>query len=313
MTPSPFQYETASPLCSPGRESFLIVETFEFVAQPARPSAQRTRILLKRPVKTFLLFISPLSRASDSRWHVIQRGIKAYVNAPKSGISLRQLILVRAIDDVEAQNARSTAKNDQEASQALKHNQSLRAELDLAKLARRFVYAIRGAGEVDGRDCWIVGYGPKAGTSAGSREEKVINALRGQLWIDKETFSILRCEGKTAEPVTVALIATVDPLEFSYESQRLSNGEVVPRSVDVAITMKAPFFLRTSATSLYTQQLSHATRQLNADSILRTFAPLATSFRSSAGLRLMHFRQLITMRHSIVRPGLSQRRLELMK
>ena len=141
-----------------------------------------------------------------------------------------------------APGARGTAKNDQEASQGLKHNQSIRAQLDLAKLAPRFVYAIQGAGEVGGRDCWIVGYRPKAGTSASSREEKVINALRGQLWIDKETFSILRCEGKTAEPVTVALIATVDPLEFSYESQRLSNGEVVPRSFDITITMKAPFF-----------------------------------------------------------------------
>jgi len=37
-------------------------------------------------------------------------------------------------------------------------------------------------------------------------------------------------------------------------------------------------FLRTSATSLYTQQLSYAARQLNGDSILRTFAPLLHPF-----------------------------------
>ena len=141
-----------------------------------------------------------------------------------------------------APEARGTANSHQEASHGLKDNQSLRAQLDLTKLAPRFVYGIRGAGKVEGRDCWVVEYRPKAGTSASSREEKIINALRGQLWIDKETFSILRCEGQTVEPVTVALIATVDPLEFSYESQRLSNGEVVPRSFDVAITIKAPFF-----------------------------------------------------------------------
>jgi len=40
----------------------------------------------------------------------------------------------------------------------------------------------------------------------------------------------------------VALIATVDPLEFSYQSQRLSNGEVVPQFFDVSVTVKAPFF-----------------------------------------------------------------------
>jgi hypothetical protein len=138
--------------------------------------------------------------------------------------------------------ASRTAKNREEASQGLKDNQSLRAQLDLTKLAPRFIYSIRGMAEVEGRDCWVVGYRPKAGTSANSREEKVINALRGQLWIDKETFSILRCDGKTVEPVTVALIATVDPLEFSYQSQRLSSGEVVPQSFDVAMTVKAPLF-----------------------------------------------------------------------
>ena len=134
------------------------------------------------------------------------------------------------------------AKNHDEASQGLKDNQSLQAQLDLTKLAPRFVYSIRGAAEVEGRDCWVVGYRPKTGTSANSREEKVINALRGRLWIDKETFSILRCDGKTVEPVTVALIATVDSLEFSYQSQRLPNGEVVPQSFEVAMTVKAPFF-----------------------------------------------------------------------
>src|SRR5215469_8511874 len=54
-----------------------------------------------------------------------------------------------------APGARATANNHQEASQRLKDNQSLRAQLDLAKLAPRFVYAIQGAGEFEGRDCWI--------------------------------------------------------------------------------------------------------------------------------------------------------------
>jgi hypothetical protein len=158
---------------------------------------------------------------------------------------------VRAIAEAKANieytadlksEASGATKNYEEASPGLKYNQSLRAQLDLAKLAPRFVYCIRGTAEVEGRDCWVVGYRPKPGASASSREEKVINALQGQLWIDKETFAILRCDGKTVEPVKVALIATVDSLEFSYQSQKLSNGEVVPQFFDVAMTLKAPFF-----------------------------------------------------------------------
>lgn len=139
-------------------------------------------------------------------------------------------------------DASRTTKTGEETSQRLKGDQSLRAQLDLAKLAPRFVYAIRGVAQVEGRNCWVVGYRPKTGISANSREEKVVNALRGQLWIDKETLSILRCDGKTIEPVNVALIMTVDPLEFSYQGQRLSNGEIVPQSFDVSVTVKAPFF-----------------------------------------------------------------------
>jgi hypothetical protein len=138
--------------------------------------------------------------------------------------------------------ASGATKNHEQALPGVKDNQSLRAQLDLSKLAPRFVYSIQGTGEVEGRGCWIVGYRPKPGTSAGSREEKVINALQGQLWIDKETSAILRCDGKTVEPVKMALIATVDSLEFSYRSQKLSNGEVVPQFFDVAMTLKAPFF-----------------------------------------------------------------------
>jgi hypothetical protein len=133
-------------------------------------------------------------------------------------------------------------KNHEEASQGLRDNQSLQAQLDLAKLAPRFVCSIRGTAEVEGRDCWVMGYRPREGIFASSREEKVLNALRGQFWIDKETFAILRCDGKIVEPVKVALIATVDSLEFSYQSQKLPSGEVVPRFFDIAMTLKAPFF-----------------------------------------------------------------------
>jgi hypothetical protein len=159
----------------------------------------------------------------------------------KSAQTVRSIAKARANVEYTA-NLRSeaggAAKNYEEASPDL----NLRAQLDLTKLAPRFVYSIRGATEVEGRDCWVLGYQPKPGASAISREEKVINALRGQLWIDKETFAILRCDGKTVEPIKVALIATVDSLEFSYESQKLPNGEVVPRFFDIAMTLKAPFF-----------------------------------------------------------------------
>jgi hypothetical protein len=80
-----------------------------------------------------------------------------------------------------------------------------------------------------------MGYRPNAGTSANSHEEKVINALQGQLWIDKETFAILRCDGKTVEPVTVALIATV---RF-FTSQGGTNPGSPMEIANIAMTVGA--------------------------------------------------------------------------
>ena len=159
-----------------------------------------------------------------------------------SAQTVRAIASAKANPQYTADLTPEAAQNHDEASPGLKGNQSLRTQLDLTALVSRFDYSIRGTAQVEGRDCWVVGYRPKTGTSASSREDKVINALRGKLWIDKETFAILRCDGKTDEPIRVALVATVDSLEFSYQSQKLSNGEVVPQFFDVAMTLKAPFF-----------------------------------------------------------------------
>src|SRR6516164_9721420 len=51
-------------------------------------------------------------------------------------------------------DASRTATTDEESSQ----RQSLRAQLDLTKLAPRFIYTIRGVAQVEGRNCWVVGY-----------------------------------------------------------------------------------------------------------------------------------------------------------
>src|SRR6516225_4983112 len=48
-------------------------------------------------------------------------------------------------------DASGTAKNDQKASPNLNGEQSLRAQLDLTKLAPRFIYTIRGVAQMAGR------------------------------------------------------------------------------------------------------------------------------------------------------------------
>ncbi len=124
------------------------------------------------------------------------------------------------------------------------------AVMNLRRLAPRFQYALAGEDRVRGRVCYIIAYSPRGGQSAESREEKVINNLRGRYWVDKTTFEILRGEGSLASPVTVGLVAAVTRMDFQFHTQTLPGGEAGPADFSVDLTVKAPlYFYRQQQTS----------------------------------------------------------------
>src|SRR5476651_1477959 len=124
------------------------------------------------------------------------------------------------------------------------------AVLDLQKLAPRFQLTRESDADTVGRGCYVVSYRPRAGQAYDTREEKVINSLSGRFWIAKDDFSIVQSEGMLAQPVTVALIASVYRLEFQYRSMPLPSGETAPASFQVNLAVRAPLYdLRQRQTS----------------------------------------------------------------
>ncbi len=114
--------------------------------------------------------------------------------------------------------------------------------MNLGKLAGRFEMALAEDALVKGRNCYVVRYWPKSGQTSETREEKVVNNLKGRFWIAKDDFSIVQSLGVLSSPVTVALIASVNRLDFNYESQTLPNGDIAPLEASVNIAVKAPFY-----------------------------------------------------------------------
>jgi hypothetical protein len=124
------------------------------------------------------------------------------------------------------------------------------AVLDLQKLAPRFQLTREPDADTVGRGCYVVSYRPRPGQAYDTREEKVINSLSGRFWIAKDDFSIVQSEGALAQPVTVALIASVYRLEFQYRSMPLPSGETAPASFQVNLAVRAPLYdLRQRQTS----------------------------------------------------------------
>lgn len=127
-------------------------------------------------------------------------------------------------------------------SEARRQTDHVEAVMNLGKLAGRFQMALAEDAPVRERSCYVVRYWPKDGQTSDTREEKVVNNLKGRFWIAKDDFSILQSEGLLSSPVTVALIASVNRLDFHYDSQTLPSGDVAPAHVSVNIAVKAPFY-----------------------------------------------------------------------
>lgn len=125
---------------------------------------------------------------------------------------------------------------------ARKESAHVEAVMNLGKLAGRFQMALVGEATVGGRGCHVIRYWPKGGQASETREEKVLDNLKGRFWIAKDDFSILQSEGALSSPVTVALIASVTRMDFQFSSLTLPNGDIAPGSFSVNIAVKAPFY-----------------------------------------------------------------------
>jgi|GEM_PF-646453 len=120
--------------------------------------------------------------------------------------------------------------------------QSKEEPFELLKVIDHFSYELAGTEDVNGVPCYKVAYKPKPDMPYRNREEKVINQVTGFLWVSQKDFSLMRNSGTLSTPVQVGWVfATLNELEFSYESQLLPNGDYGPREVGYRFLVSVPF------------------------------------------------------------------------
>ncbi|MDZ4789000.1 MAG: hypothetical protein SH807_08665 [Blastochloris sp.] len=124
----------------------------------------------------------------------------------------------------------TTSDNEQKRkAKKIQEAQQLMTKIELEKLVENYDYVIKGKASVLNRPCSIIQFTPKPGLNITSREEKVLHALRGRLWIDQSSFAILQSEATLQKPVSVAwFFATMRELNFRYTTQLLPNGDPAP-------------------------------------------------------------------------------------
>jgi hypothetical protein len=161
------------------------------------------------------------------------RAIKATVR-PSKEISY-------TIDITEDSEKKSGSAHQQEA-RKMEEAQQLMTKIELEKLVDQYEYRLEKSAPVLTRPVYLLRFKPRADYVVKSREEKVLHAITGRLWIDRETFAILKSEGTLSKPTAVAwFFATMREMNFEYQAAFLPNGDPVPASFRFFFDVQIPF------------------------------------------------------------------------
>jgi hypothetical protein len=100
-----------------------------------------------------------------------------------------------------------------------------KATFTLHDLADRLIITRAGDDTLDGTSVYLLAFAPKPALPWRDDTEKVVNQLRGRVWISKSTYNVLRTEAALTHPVHVAwFLATVPTLRFEYRTHDSKSG-----------------------------------------------------------------------------------------
>ncbi|WP_018291379.1 hypothetical protein [Verrucomicrobium sp. 3C] len=96
--------------------------------------------------------------------------------------------------------------------------------LAMRNLVPRYAIHLEGEGVWNGQRVYLLGFEPRPDAPCRSRADRVINALKGKLWVRKKDCSILHIEANLSHPVPIAWIfASVDQLDIYYDAANASR------------------------------------------------------------------------------------------
>ena len=123
-----------------------------------------------------------------------------------------------------------------------KKSQKQKLNFPLKDLVNHFDVTLIGPGKFRDQAVYILGFKPKPGQPYSSQTERVLNHLRGRVWVSARDYSILQTNATLAEPVEVAWgFAKVSSLAFHYELNNTSGG-FAPAQISTSVAVVAPFF-----------------------------------------------------------------------
>jgi hypothetical protein len=131
---------------------------------------------------------------------------------------------------------------DQAAQQAQgKAAQVKKMDFSLKDMANRFNVSLVGMNTFEGVPVYVVAFEPKPNQPFRDQTEKVLDQLKGRIWIDASDYMVLKTEANLAAPVEVAWVfAEITEVNFHYELHNTTGG-LGPASITTSVKLDAPF------------------------------------------------------------------------
>jgi hypothetical protein len=101
-----------------------------------------------------------------------------------------------------------------------------RDHLLMEQLTKAFNFTLEGEQKLGPYDVYLLRATPRPGYQPPNRETKVLTGMRGQLWIDKNTFQWVKVEAQVIHPVSIeGFLARVLPgTQFELEKMPVGDG-----------------------------------------------------------------------------------------
>jgi hypothetical protein len=101
-----------------------------------------------------------------------------------------------------------------------------RDHIMMSQLSQGFVFKLMGARRIGKRSVWVLSATPKPGYQPPNMESQVLIGMRGEMWIDQQTYEWVKVTSEVIRPVSIeGFLAEVEPgTRFEIEKTPVAAG-----------------------------------------------------------------------------------------
>ena len=117
-----------------------------------------------------------------------------------------------------------------------------------------FQFQLAGEAAVDGHACWVLDAAPKPGYRPATREGRILEGMKGRLWVDQQTYQWVKVHAEVVRPVSLhGFLAKVAPgTEFDLEQAPVTDNLWLAKRFSVQVKASALGILNEDSTEIDT-------------------------------------------------------------